>query len=136
MARGAIARFAATRALDAADGLKDFTGSSNEWSFDARASSSDVYVFKRGASKMAGAKVSAGAVKVEAQKRSSARKAIAEPRSTVTRSAPSPKAPVANSNQRPSRSLLASISKAPLPVSQASAAAAARSRRATSLNKK
>jgi hypothetical protein len=47
MARGSIARFVATRAVDSPDGLKSFTGSNNEWSFDGRASSDDVFVFKR-----------------------------------------------------------------------------------------
>jgi hypothetical protein len=68
MARGAIARFIATRALDAPEGLKSFTGSNNEWSFDASASKDDVFVFKRGGNnKSASGKQSAVGKEIKAE---------------------------------------------------------------------
>ena len=67
MARGAIARYVATRALDSPDGLKGFTGSNDEWSYDAPASTSDVFVFKRRATPAPSAKPIAQNQKVKAE---------------------------------------------------------------------
>jgi hypothetical protein len=114
MARGAIARFVATRALDSPDGLKSFTGSNNEWSFDGRASSGDVFVFKRSGVKGSVAKPIAqdAEVKVETLKPITAQR--------VARKTPSSaKAPAAKRTARasqPRTQLRSSISKPDAPL--------------------
>jgi hypothetical protein len=147
MARGAIARFVATRALDSPDGLKDFTGSGNEWSFDARASTGDVYVFKRGGSKKADTKtISSAKVKVEALRSSSAKKSTTAPRNVkratasakMAASAKSPAIEKITASSGPHPALKSSISKVKAPKSTAPAAEGkplTRTTRSSSLNK-
>jgi uncharacterized protein len=71
-ARGALARFAAELGSGSkaagVEGLKGFTGSAGEWSYDAGASDGDRLVFVRGAAKAGGAK-KAAAAKAAAAKR-------------------------------------------------------------------
>ena len=78
MARGSIARFVATRALDSPEGLKEFTGSNNEWAFDSQASTNEVFVFKRCTSnRSANPTIVTGGSHVALPTSSSAKKAIA-----------------------------------------------------------
>jgi len=115
MARGAIARFVATRALDSPDGLKDFTGASNEWSFDAHASSSDVFVLKRGSSKK-NDPATTGKVTVEMRHSAPTMKPVAQAAAAPgKRAAASAKAAAANKSAKPAHPLPAlskTISKA------------------------
>ena len=46
-ARGAICRFAAVRGVTDVEDLKDFTGTSGEWTFDPGSSSDEKFVFKK-----------------------------------------------------------------------------------------
>jgi hypothetical protein len=103
-ARGALARYVATRGLDSPDGLRDFTGCSNEWSFDARASTSDVFVFKRSVSQKKDTKTSAASgVKIEvAEGVSTLKKAVLPRAATATaRATTKPAAAVQKSDARP-----------------------------------
>ena len=108
-ARGALARYVATRGLDSPDGLRDFTGCSNEWSFDAPASTSDVFVFKRSVSQKKESKSVSG-VKAEVAEVVSALKKAVLPRAataTATASATTkPAAAVQKSDARPARQTL------------------------------
>ena len=109
-ARGALARYVATRGLDSPDGLRDFTGCSNEWSFDAPASTSDVFVFKRSVSQKKESKSVSG-VKVEVAEVVSALKKAVLPRAATAsaRAATKPAAAVQKSDARPA--ITRSISK-------------------------
>ena len=108
-ARGALARYVATRGLDSPDGLRDFTGCSNEWSFDAPASTSDVFVFKRSVSQKKETKVSG--VKAEVAEVVSALKKAVLPRAAtaMARATTKPAAAVQKSDARPA--ITRSISK-------------------------
>ena len=126
MARGAIARFVAARGLNSPDGLKDFTGTGNEWSFDAHASTSDVFVFKRGSSKKSDSNpVSRGKVKVEVEKPASSKKASAQAEAAVpskkVRAAAKSGAKKSTRSPHPPAALKMPISKASAPTKPSAA---------------
>jgi hypothetical protein len=121
-ARGALARYVATRGLDSPDGLRDFTGCGNEWSFDARTSTSDVFVFKRSVSQKKESKTSAASgVKVEVAGGASALKKAVLPRAATAsaRAATKPAAAVQKSDARPA--ITKSISKLKSPTTPSAA---------------
>ncbi len=110
-ARGALARFVAIRGLDSPEGLREFTGSGNEWSFDATASNSEVFVFKRSVSQKKESKqIAARGGRAAFAERSSALKNARLPRNSPAIAQPLTKAAaVQKSNARPA--ITRSISK-------------------------